>query len=296
VEGDSQREGCEVIPVSFDYVRAASIPEAIQYLKNSNGEGKLIAGGHSLVPLMKFRLSNPGTLIDISGVNELKGVGIVGSRLMVGALTTHAEVSQDATVLAHLRVLAETAKQIGDMQVRNKGSVGGNIAHADPSADLPAVALALDAVVHLTGEDGEEKVPIQEFLLGPFMTTLPETSVVTAISFAVPPVGAKSTYLKYSHPASGYAVVGVCAVASKTADGLVNHIRIGITGAGDYAFRAEQAEKFLFGKQATLENLKQAASLAGADGDMGEDLFASSEYRAHLCKVYTERALQKVLG
>lgn len=285
-----------MIPVSFEYVRAASIPEAIQLLKNSNGEGKLIAGGHSLVPLMKFRLSNPGTLIDIGDVNELKGVGIVGSRLVVGALTTHAEVAEDQVVLAHLPVLAEAAKQIGDMQVRNKGTVGGNIAHADPSADLPAVALALDAVVHLTGEDGEEKVPIQEFLLGPFITSLPETSVVTAISFAVPPAGTQSTYLKYFHPASGYAVVGVCAVAGKTADSLVNHIRIGITGAGDCAFRAEQAEKFLFGKPATLENIKQAASLAAVDGDMGEDLFASSEYRSHLCKVYTERALRKVLG
>lgn len=284
-----------MIPTSFDYVRAASVPEAIQLLKNFNGEGKLIAGGHSLVPLMKFRITTPGTLIDISQIQELKGVSKEGGRLVIGALTTYAEALGDPLVAAHLPVLAEAIQKIADLQVRNKGTIGGNIAHADPAADLPALALALDAVVHITGEDGEERVPIQDFLFGPFMTALPETSIVTAVSFAIPPTEGKSTYLKYFHPASGYAVVGVAAVARKTADGVINHIRVGITGAGDCAFRAENVEKYLLGKTATLENISKAAQLAADEVDMGEDLFASGEYRKHLCEVYTERALRKVL-
>lgn len=284
-----------MIPTSFDYVRAASVPEAIQLLKNFNGEGKLIAGGHSLVPLMKFRITTPGTLIDISQIQELKGVSKEGGRLVIGALTTYAEALGDPLVAAHLPVLAEAIQKIADLQVRNKGTIGGNIAHADPAADLPALALALDAVVHITGEDGEERVPIQDFLFGPFMTALPETSIVTAVSFAIPPTEGKSIYLKYFHPASGYAVVGVAAVARKTSAGVINHIRVGITGAGDCAFRAENVEKYLLGKMATPENISKAAQLAADGVDMSEDLFASGEYRKHLCEVYTERALRKVL-
>ncbi|WP_042355516.1 FAD binding domain-containing protein [Bacillus rubiinfantis] len=284
-----------MIPTSFDYVRAASVSEVIQLLKSFQGEGKLIAGGHSLVPMMKFRLTTPGTLIDITAIKELKGVRKEGNRLVIGALTTYAEVLGDPLVAEHLPVLVEGVRQIGDIQVRNKGTIGGSIAHADPAADLPALALALDAVVHLHGEDGEEKIPIQEFLFGPFITALPETSLVTAVSFAIPPAEAHSTYVKYFHPASGYAVVGVAAVASKTPDGVINHIRIGITGAGDVAFRAEEVEKHLFGNTASKENIIQASNLAAADVDMGEDLFASGEYRKHLCQVYTERALRAVL-
>ncbi|AZU62861.1 FAD binding domain-containing protein [Neobacillus mesonae] len=284
-----------MIPTNFDYVRAASVPEAIQLLKNCKGEGKIIAGGHSLVPLMKFRITSPGTLIDISKIQELKGVKKEGGRLVIGALTTYAEALEDPLISTHIPVLADAIKQIGDLQVRNKGTIGGNIAHADPAADLPALALALDAFVYITGEDGDEKIPIQEFLFGPFITALPETSLVTAISFAIPPTEGKSSYLKYFHPASGYAVVGVAAVARKTVDGTINHIRIGITGSGDCAYRAESVEKFLLGKKAVPEIITEAALLAADDAEMGEDTFASSEYRKHLCQVYTERALRAVL-
>ncbi|WP_017755087.1 FAD binding domain-containing protein [Calidifontibacillus oryziterrae] len=285
-----------MIATSFEYVRAATITEAIELLKNNDGEGKLIAGGHSLVPLMKFHLTTPTTLIDISRINELKGVKKDGKRIVIGAATTYADVINDETIAKHLPVLKDAIKQIGDMQIRNKGTIGGNIAHADPSADLPAIALALDAIVHLNGENGEEQVAIQEFLLGPFMTNLPATSIITSISFVIPQGEGKSTYIKFPHPASGYAVVGVCAVASKKEDGTVDNVRIGITGAGESAFRAESVERFLLGKEATLENISNAASLAASDGEMGEDLFASRKYREALCKVYTERALKQVLS
>lgn len=284
-----------MIPTTFDYVRATSIQEALQLLKESDGDAKLIAGGHSLVPLMKFRLTTPEKLIDISNVPELKGIKKDGNRIFVGALTTHAEVSKNVVIQQYLPVLAETARVIGDIQVRNKGTIGGNIAHADPAADLPAVAFALDAKVHLIGPDGEEEISVQDFILGPLITALPDTSIVKAISFVIPPENSKSVYLKYAHPASGYAVVGVCAIAQKDDNGHVSFIRIGITGAGDCAYRATSVEQNLYGKKATVENISEASKLASNDGDMGNDLFASAEYRKHLCSVYTDRALQEIL-
>lgn len=284
-----------MIPSTFDYVRASTIEEALQLLQESNGEGKLLAGGHSLVPLMKFRLTTPEKLIDISRLKELKGVKKVGNRLFVGALTTHAELSKDPIVQQYIPVLADTARQIGDMQVRNRGTVGGNIAHADPAADLPGTAIALDAIVHLIGPDGEEEIPIQEFILGPLVTALPETCVLKAISFIIPPENSKSVYLKYAHPASGYAVVGVCAIAVKDKEGNVNFLRVGITGAGDCAYRAAAVEQYLQGKEASIEHINAASKLAADDGEMGNDLFASAEYRKHLCSIYAERALVQIL-
>jgi carbon-monoxide dehydrogenase medium subunit len=284
-----------MIPQTFEYVRADSVAEAIRLLQESNGEGKLLAGGHSLVPLMKFRLTTPGKLIDISNITELRGVRKEGNRLIVGALTTHRQLAADPLVLENIPVLAEAARQIGDMQVRNRGTVGGNLAHADPAADLPGVALALDAMLEIAGEDGKELVEVDGFFLGPLVTALPETSVLTSVSFLIPPVHTRSTYLKYSHPASGYAVVGVCAVAGTDPDGVIDYIRVGINGAGDTAYRAAAVEQTLLGKKASEESIREAAAFAADDGQIGSDVFASEEYRCHLCRVYTERALRRIL-
>jgi carbon-monoxide dehydrogenase medium subunit len=283
-----------MIPSSFDYVRATSIEEAILFLRESEGEGKLLAGGHSLIPLMKFRISTPKKIIDISKIQGLKGVKKVGERIVVGALTTYAEILKDPIVLKYTPVLAETAKQVGDMQVRNVGTVGGSIAHADPAADLPAVALALDATVHLIDADGEEEIPIKDFILGPLVTALPETSILSAVSFAIPPANSVGTYLKFAHPASGYAVVGVCTIGGKSENGAVDYIRVGITGAGDMAFRAVSLEQNLLGKKPTEDVIGETSKLAPSDGEMGEDLFATAEYRKQLCQVFTERALKEV--
>ncbi|MFT9846894.1 FAD binding domain-containing protein [Aneurinibacillus sp. REN35] len=284
-----------MIPSTFDYVRAKTIEDAIKLLAESEGEGKLIAGGHSLLPLMKFRLTSPGKLIDISRIAELRGVKEENDRLVVGALTTHRELIHDPLVAEHIPVLAETARQIGDIQVRNRGTVGGNIAHADPAADLPGVALALEAEVEVQDEDGREWVSVDGFFFGPLLTAMPETGVLTAVSFVIPPSHTKSTYVKYAHPASGYAVAGVCAIAGKNASGKVDYIRIGINGVSDVAYRTASVEEALQGQEATEENIRKAAALAANDGEMGGDLFASEEYRRHLCTVYTERALKQVL-
>lgn len=284
-----------MIPSTFSYVQAHSVEEAIRLLRDSDGEGKLLAGGHSLVPLLKFRLTTPGTLIDIGEIPELRGVRKEGNRIIIGAMTTYRQMLSDPLIAQHLPVLAQAIGQIGDIQIRNRGTIGGNIAHADPAADLPGVALALDAMLEIKGEDGAELVEADGFFLGPLVTALPETSLLTSVSFLIPPEGARSTYLKYAHPASGYAVVGVCAIAALDPDGVISTIRITINGAGDVAYRARSVEDKLLGHTPTTERIRQAASLAADDGEMGSDQFASEEYRRHLCCVYAQRALESIL-
>lgn len=284
-----------MIPNSFDYVRAGSIEEAIQLMQESNGEGKFVAGGHSLVPLMKFRLTNPGKLIDISQIAELRGIRQEGNRLVIGAMTTHKQLYQDGLVKENIPVLAEAARTIGDMQIRNRGTVGGNLAHADSAADLPGVALALDALMEVQGEDGKEVIDVEGFFLGPLVTALPESSVLTSVSFLIPPAHTKSVYLKYAHPASGYAVVGVCAIAGVGQDGRIDFLRIGINGVGDIAYRATSVEHELLGAKPTVETIRLASALAANEGEIGSDLFASEEYRRNIAAVYTERALARIL-
>jgi len=284
-----------MIPSTFSYVQAHSVEEAIRLLRDSDGEGKLLAGGHSLVPLLKFRLTTPGTLIDIGEIPELRGVRKEENRIVVGAMTTYRQLLADPLIAQHLPVLAEAIGQIGDIQIRNRGTIGGNIVHADPSADLPGVALALEAMLEIQGEDGAELMEADGFFLGPLVTALTETSLLTSISFLIPPEGARSTYLKYAHPASGYAVVGVCAIAALDPDGLISTVRVAINGAGDVAYRARSVEDMLLGHTPTSDRIRQAALLAADDGEMGSDQFASEEYRRHLCCVYTQRALEAVL-
>ncbi|HEU5140752.1 MAG TPA: xanthine dehydrogenase family protein subunit M [Bacillales bacterium] len=285
-----------MITSAFDYAKAESVEDAVQMLVESGGEGKLLAGGHSLLPLMKIRLTTLDKLIDIGEINELKGVRKEGDRLVVGALTTHKEISRDPVVKRELPLLAEAASQIGDIQVRNRGTIGGNLAHADPASDFPAVAMAFDARFEMQGPNGKDSLGVDEFFFGPLITALPENTVMTAVSFSIPPEGVKTTYLKYPHPASGYAVIGVAAGIGKASDGTVNYARIGITGVGDVAFRAEAAEEMLVGQKPTAELIEEAAGKASDGQEMGNDLFASESYRQNLCKVYTSRALKKLLS
>ncbi|HET7580581.1 MAG TPA: xanthine dehydrogenase family protein subunit M [Bacillales bacterium] len=285
-----------MITSAFDYARAESVEDAVQLLVESGGEAKLLAGGHSLLPLMKIRLTTLDKLIDIGQIDELKGVRKEGDRLVVGALTTHKEISRDPVVKRELPLLAEAASQIGDIQVRNRGTIGGNLAHADPASDLPAVAMAFDARFEMQGPNGKESLGVDEFFFGPLITALPENTVLTSISFSIPPEGVKSTYLKYPHPASGYAVIGVAAGIGKASDGTVNFARIGITGVGDVAFRAEATEQMLISQRLTAELIDEAAGKADEGQEMGSDLFASDHYRQNLCKVYTSRALKKLLA
>lgn len=295
MERIAEWEEDRMIANTFAYERAVSVDEALRLLEESGGEATVLAGGHSILPLMKIRLTTLEKLIDISRIPELKGIKQKGDRLEIGALTTHAEISKDPTVKETIPALAEAAASIGDIQVRNRGTVGGNIAHADPASDLPALAVAFDANIDIQSTEGTETFTAEDFFLGPLITAIPENSILTTVSFAIPPKEAKSTYVKYAHPATGYAVVGVAAAIGQMEDGMITYARVGITGVGDIAFRAEEVERTLIGNKPTEDLIQEAAKKATEGQEMGSDLFASEKYRHHLCQVYTKRALNKLL-
>ena len=200
-----------MIPAAFRYQRANSVEEAVRILAESGGTAKVLAGGHSLIPMMKLRLTRPEHLVDIGRIPGLKGIRVEGNQLVIGALTTHGEVAASETVKEKLPVLAEAASVIGDLQVRNRGTVGGNLAHADPAADLPAAALALDGSLVAVGPDGTRTINLADFFFGPFITALATDEIVTEVRFPIPEGPWGGAYEKFAHPASGYAVVGVAA-------------------------------------------------------------------------------------
>ncbi len=276
-------------PGKFDYHVANSVPEAVQLLGQYQ-DAKLIAGGHSLLPLMKLRLANPAVLIDIGRVRELRGIQQQGDVLSIGALTTHHEIESSALLQETCPILPEAAALIGDLQVRNRGTIGGSLSHADPAADMPAVVLALGAELVVAGPKGNRTIKADDFFQGLMTTALHSDEVLTEIRVPVLGRGRAGAYVKHPHPASRYAVVGVAAVGG-LAGGNVQDLRVGITGAGDHAFRAGKVEAALNGKPLTDENIAAAAAHAADGVTLLSDLTASERYRGHLAQVYTQRAL-----
>ena len=272
-------------PANFDYHRASSIDEA-ESLWKENSDASFLAGGHSLIPAMKLRLSDPGTLVDISGIDDLKGISRDGDTIRIGALTTHREVGSSDVVKDGCSALSEAAGMIGDPQVRNRGTIGGNVAHADPASDYPGILMALGATIVTSSRS----IVVDDFFTGLFETALNDGEVITEIQ--VPAIGTSSgaAYAKFFNPSSRYAVVGVGALVSKS-NGSCSSCRIGVTGAADHAFRASVAEETLQGSD--LGNDAVAASAAKvADGqEMLSDLSASANYRTHLCGVMAKRAI-----
>lgn len=283
-----------MIPDTFTYKRAESIDHAITLLEESGGEAKLMAGGHSLLPMMKIRLTSLGEIIDISGLSNLKGVHEENGRLYVGSLMTHHDVANNELIHERLPVLSEAAAEVGDIQVRNRGTIGGNLAHADPGSDLPAVAIAFGAQFHLVTPEGEQTLDADSFFFGPLITAMPEDGVMTSISFQLPPQGSRMTYMKYAHPATGYAVVGLAVSVHQQNDGTVDDVRIGVNGPADIPYRATTAEDQLKHMPLTTEHMLSAAQQVAHDEEMGEDMFASRAYRKQLCYVYAKRALEKL--
>ena len=281
-----------MIPTSFDYVRASSLDEAIRLL-GEREDAKLLAGGHSLIPMMKLRLAQPGTLVDIGRIAELSGIRDRGDRLEVGALTTHAQVAASAEVAASCRFLAEAAAQIADPQVRNKGTVGGNIAHADPASDLPAVLVAAGATVHLVGPEGTRDVAAGEFFVDLLTTDLGEREVVTAVSLAKQGPGTGSAYLKVENPASGYAVCGAAAVVSKGEDGACSYAGLAWNGVTATPLDGSAITAALVGSDLSAEAIAAAVAEHLSVEDAMEDVHASGEYRAALAQVYGRRALER---
>ena len=276
-----------MIPAAFSYQRPATIDEALRIIGSDPG-AKLLAGGQSLLPLLKLRLASAETLVDIGRVQELKGVRPqADGGLEIGALTTYAEVLESTT----LQIAIEAISDIGDVQVRNRGTVGGAIAHADPASDLPALGLALDYSVVLRSRRGERVVPLDGFFKGAFETDIEPDELVVALRRGPLPAGMGGAYLKLAQPASGYSIVGVAAVVAKSG-GTVSHVRVALTGVGDVAYRAKAVERALAGSDGSSESLAAAAAHAIDGVDVSSDIHADRAYRSAMAIVYTRRALE----
>ena len=282
-----------MIPTAFEYQRAASLDDALAKLAAAGGAGKLIAGGHSLVPLMKLRLSEPAVLIDVAHVPDFAGVRETEGRIEVGAGTTHHDVASSPLLRERCPALAETAALIGDQQVRNRGTLGGSLAHADPAADYPAIMLALDADFRVAGPGGVRAAAARDFFQGMFTVDLAADEILTGVTFA--PVRA-AAYAKLHQRASRFAVVGVAA-ALETGAGRIASARVGLTGAAACPSRLGNVEAALAGRPATPETVAEAARVAG-DGfdDLNGDIHASADYRRAMIPVFAKRALAAALA
>lgn len=275
-------------PPQFDYYRATSVDEALSLMQEHSG-AKLLAGGHSLIPTLKLRLADPGVLVDIGRIDSLRGITSENGTVRIGALTTHATVAASTDVPA---ALPDAASRIGDPQVRNLGTVGGNVAHADPASDLPTVLVALDATLHLQGPSGSRTVSAEEFFIDLFYTALGTDEILTAIT--LPADGAGTAYAKLSNPASRYALVGAAAKVT-VSGGTCTAARVAVGGLTPCARRVTAVEEALVGNPLNDDTIAAAAAqVADALGDevMG-DIHASAEYRNAMAPVYVARALTK---
>jgi aerobic carbon-monoxide dehydrogenase medium subunit len=279
-----------MIPSAFDYVRASSLADAIGRAQGDPDASKFIAGGHTLLPTLKLRLASPSLLIDIGGITDLRGIEIGDASVRIGALTTHAELLGCEPLHAALPIFRQAAGMIADPQVRNRGTIGGSLANADPAADWPAVVVALKADIEIAGVTGSRRVPAQDFFVDIFATRLGPGELLTAIHITRPKPDARFGYRKIRHPASGYAVVGVAACV-RIKDGIVAEISVGVTGAASHAFAAKTAADFLTGKPLSRLNIDKAALLASESVECLADHYTSAEYRKHLVKTEIARAL-----
>lgn len=280
-------------PSPFDYHRADSVEDALTLLDEHPG-AELLAGGHSLLPTMKSGLANPEDLVDISEVPALKGIDRGEELTRVGAMTTYATVAGSQELWNDVTVVAEAAREVGDIQVRNKGTLGGNIAHADPASDLPAAVLAADATILAEGPDCERAIPVDQFFHSMYATALDEDEILTGVEFPNRGADVGGAYVKKPSPSSGYAIVGVAAVVETDGDGTVSSARIAANGVIDHATRLEPVEDALAGESLDEAVIADAAGRAADDLDeymLLEDVQASGEYRANLLTVYAEQAL-----
>jgi aerobic carbon-monoxide dehydrogenase medium subunit len=277
-------------PAHFDYERPATVEEAIAILARHRGGAKLLAGGHSLIPAMKLRLAQPRILVDIGRLETLSYVReSVGGTIAIGAMTTHAEIAGSRLLRDRSPLVAETAAQIGDMQVRNKGTIGGSLAHADPAADYPAAILALDAEIELAGPRGRRTVAAGAFFVDLLQTAIAPDELLVEVR--VPTTGKAVAYEKSAQKASGFAIAGVAAVVRS--DG----VRVGITGVAATAYRAAAVEATLAGRPRPARDAIALAAARAADGVVPlEDIHATRDYRAHLARVNARRAIERAVA
>jgi carbon-monoxide dehydrogenase medium subunit len=282
-----------VIPTSFDYVRAKSLRDALGALAAGDGS-KVIAGGHSLLPVMKFRLAQPSRLVDIAGLKELRGVSEYRRGVRIGATTTNRDLLDSPLVRERFPIIAECTENIGDLQVRNRGTIGGSLAHADPNSDMPTVMLVLDATFNLRSKRGRRSVQAREFFQGPFVTALAEDELLMDIVLPALPKGAGTAYLSQEQAASGYALAGAAAVVARTRK-TVSYAVVGLTGVAETS-RLVPAAAELVGTKGEPEVLARVAAAAVEGVEVNGDIHAPAEYRRHLATVIVRRTLEKALG
>jgi carbon-monoxide dehydrogenase medium subunit len=280
-----------MFPANFGYVAARSIDEALQLMAKHGEEGKLLAGGHSLIPAMKLRLQSPQTLIDLATVPGLRGVSVDGNNLVIGALTVHTDVASSDLVRKHLPGLAEAASVIGDVQVRNRGTIGGSVAHADPAADLPVILTALNATLVVQSPSGSRAIAVDDFFTDFYTTAMNANEILTEIRVPLPGAGSGTAYAKLPHPASGYVVVSAAALITRQSSGTCTSARIAIGGLGSGPIRAIATEMDLQGKPLTLQIIAAAAAKAAEETDPVEDSYASVEYKRHVATVFARKAI-----
>jgi carbon-monoxide dehydrogenase medium subunit len=282
-------------PAAFDYHAPKNVKEALGLLGKLKDDAKVLAGGHSLIPMMKLRLAQPKHLIDLQKVPGLSGIKADGKAFVIGAMTTHWEIESSSTVKSKLPVLAEVASVIGDPAVRNKGTIGGSLAHADPAADWPAAVIALGAELVCEGPKGKRKVAVDQWFLGLMSTALKERELLVQVRVPLLPAGSGAAYMKFPHPASRFAVVGVCAAVTLDKQGVCVSAGVGVTGAGTKAIRAKGVEAALKGKKLDAAAIEAAAQKAAEGVDVQADLQGSVEYKSHLCRVFAKRAITEAV-
>jgi carbon-monoxide dehydrogenase medium subunit len=284
-----------MIPAKFDYVRPGSLDEAVRALADGGDDAKVIAGGQSLLPLLRLRLAYPELLIDVGDLGELRGVTDAGDALVIGARTTHHQLVHDPLIAEHCGLLAQAASTVADPAVRHRGTLGGSLAHADPAGDLPAVALALEATLIARGPGGEREIAAADFFVDYLTTSLAADEILTAVRVPKFGPGWGYRYEKFHRTAQSWATVGVAALVRRS-NGTVAEARIGLTNMGPVPVRARAAESAAAGAQASRDALRSAAANADEGSDPPGDLHGAPDYRRHLARVLTGRALAAAAG
>ncbi|MBI2817943.1 MAG: xanthine dehydrogenase family protein subunit M [Acidobacteria bacterium] len=282
-----------MFPANFNYVRPNNIREAVQFLNEHKDDAKVLAGGQSLIPMMKLRLAAPEFLVDIGRLPELKEIDLDDAVLTIGSLIRHADIETADLIARACPLLAETAAEIGDAQVRNRGTIGGSLAHADPSADLPATMLVLDARFSVAGPDGRRIIMAEDFFTDVMTTALRPNEIL--VSIEIPKMSRRTgcAYVKMHQQASGFAIVGVASLITLGRNGRAEDVRVGINGVSGVPYRAHAVEESLRGKPVDERNIAEAAALAAQGVEPLSDIHASSEYRREMATVYARRSLQR---
>ena len=285
-----------MIPGQFDYVRPGNLDDALRILKDREGEAKLLSGGYSLIPLIKLRLAQPGLLVDMRDITGLDGITETDDELRIGAKATHRQVHGDAIVQDHYPALIDLTGVIGDPQVRNWGTIGGSVAHADPASDWPAMLLAVNATIVCRGQSGERLIKARDFFLGTFTTAIEPTEVLTEIRIRRRPKGTGGAYTKLERKVGDFATVGSAVVVGLASDGRIESAGIGLTAVADSPFAATDAEAILAGQQPSDELFRKAGDAAGAQASPASDVRGPVEYKRAMAAEMTVRSLRSAVA